>query len=219
MQHSLESVWQYREEVVYPERFGTLSRGVFPLDFELFSSVFGVSEVDPRWLHYGVLEYAPTPSRPSWIYVTSGFSNPWDDDPSEYMAETYTGFGSELVLETLEQSDWAVLALRKILAYDVLLVHGRFGEPHALDVGARIPLGGPINGDAKCQLRFLVAVQPKHYEPTFVLASGKADFLHLVGITESERNYARDHDIDALMRRLTEAGSASVTNPARDAAV
>ena len=219
MQHSLESVWQQREEVVYPERFGTFSRGVFPLDSELFSGIFGVSEADPRWFHYGVLEYSPRPSRQTWIYVTTGFSNPWDDEPSEYSTENYTGFGSELVLETLEQSDWAINALRKILAYDVLLANGRFGDPDALDVGSRIPLGGPINGDETSQVRFLVAVRPTHYEPRFVLASGKADFLHLVGITESERDYAREHDTDALVEKLAAVGSSSVTNPARAAAV
>jgi hypothetical protein len=219
MQHSLESVWQQREEVVYPERFGTLSRGVFPLDFELFSNVFSVSEVDPRWLHYGVLEYTPTPHRRSWIYVTTGFSNPWDEEPTEYSTENYTGFGSELVLETSEQADWAISALRKLLAYDILLAHGRFGEPDALDVGSRIPLGGPINGDEESPVRFLVAVRPNHYEPRFILASGKADFLHFVGITESERDYAREHDTEALLGKLVAVSNWSVTNPARTAVV
>lgn len=219
MQHSLESVWQQREEVIYPERFGTLSRGVFPLDFELFSGVFGVSEVDPRWFHYGVLEFSPTPRRQSWIYVTTGSSNPWDDEPSEYRTENYTGFGSELVLETPEQSDWAIQALRKLLAYDVLLAHGRFGEADALNVGSRIPLGGSIDGDDQSQLRFLVAIRPKHYEARFVLASGKADFLHLVGITESERDYAREHGTEALVEKLAAAGSSSITDPARASAV
>lgn len=219
MEHSLQTVWHEREDLVYPERFGVLSRGVFPLDLQLFSGVFGVSEVDPRWLHCGVFEYAPTPHRPSWIYVTTGFSNPWNEEPSDYSSENYSGYGSELVLETLEQSDWAITTLRKILAYDVLLANGRFGEPDALDIGSRIPLGGPINGDEASHIRFLVAIRPQHYNGRFVVASGKVDFLHLVGITESERDYAREHDTDALTHRLEQAGIYAVTTPDRSAVV
>jgi hypothetical protein len=72
---TLESVWADREERVYPELFGQMSRGIFPLDGELFTGMFAQSTYDPRWLTYGVFEYGPSPSRQSLLYVTSGCSN------------------------------------------------------------------------------------------------------------------------------------------------
>jgi hypothetical protein len=219
MQHSLETVWRLRDEVIFPERFGTLSRGVFTLDSKLFSNIFDVEEVDPRWLHYGVLEYAPTPTRPTWIYVTTGFSNPWSDDPSEYCEDNYSGFGTELVLETVSQSDWAIRVLRKILAYDILMAHGHYGEPDALGVGSRIPLGGSISGDDRSQVRFLIALSPEHYAAGFSLPSGKVDLLHLVGITESERDFARDTGTEELVEKLRVCGVSQATKPERESVV
>ncbi len=78
----VEEIWGIREEEIYPKLFGPVSRGIFPLTHELFSR-FGGAEVDPRWLFLGVFEFAPTPERASWLYVTSGYSNPSEDDPHE----------------------------------------------------------------------------------------------------------------------------------------
>src|SRR5262245_11321978 len=74
----LEEVWRIREEDVYPRLFGPLRRGIFTLTHELFSRRFGPQQIDPRWLTMGVMEFAPTAARKSWLYVTSGYSNPWD---------------------------------------------------------------------------------------------------------------------------------------------
>lgn len=75
----LEQVWKIREEEIYPSFFGPTSRGIFPLELALFTGQFRQSNVDPRWLHYGVIEFAPISSRRSWLYVTSGHSNPWSN--------------------------------------------------------------------------------------------------------------------------------------------
>jgi hypothetical protein len=64
---SLEEVWTYREETVYSKLFGASSRGIFPLEFEMFERIFDIQDVDPRWLHLGVMEFKPTPSRDSWL--------------------------------------------------------------------------------------------------------------------------------------------------------
>jgi hypothetical protein len=61
----LEDVWRIREEEVYPALFGPRVRGIFPLQREMFTGQFGQSKVDPRWLHYGVFEFAPTETRHS----------------------------------------------------------------------------------------------------------------------------------------------------------
>src|SRR5262245_7132167 len=67
-----EHVWEHREEVLYPSLFGHISRGIFPIQAEMITETFKQATFDPRWLHYGVIEFAPTQSRSSWLYVTSG---------------------------------------------------------------------------------------------------------------------------------------------------
>ena len=212
---SLESVWEEREERIYPSLFGPLSRGVFALEGSLFADTFRQTDIDPRWLHYGVLEFGPTSDRGSWLYVSTGFSNPWEQEPAEYANADFSGFGSELVLEVPSQRDWAIRALKQLLAYDILLAHGRFGEASALDYGDRVPLGGPINGDPTSTLRYVAVCQPTHYPGSFRVASGQVDLLHLVGITESERDHARQHGTSELVALLMAAGAYPVTEPSR----
>jgi hypothetical protein len=216
---SLESVWEDREERIYPALFGPLSRGIFPLDMIIFTEVFGQESVDPRWLHYGVLEYAPIEKRRSWLYATTGFSNPWEQDPTEYRKEEYSGFGTELVFEVPDQSEWAIITLRKLLAYNILLAHGRYGELSALDEGDRMPLGRAIDGSETSRLQFIAVSRPRDFAPTFQLASGQVNLLQIVGITESERDYARDSSTDELIALLTSKGAFPVTDPNRDSVV
>jgi hypothetical protein len=216
---ALHAVWREREEVIYPSLFGRPSRGILTLSPEIFTMTYGQDEVDPRWLHCGVLEYAPTEKRPNWLYVTSGFSNPWDMEPSEYASSEYSGFGSELVMQAPAQADWAVACLQRLLAYDFLLAYGRFGEPDALYYGARVPLGGPLNGDAKCAIRFVAIAQPQHYPASFQLPSGAVDFMHVVGCTEAERDFAKKSSTDELMERLKATGYFPVTDPMRASTV
>ncbi len=215
---SLESVWQHREEFVFPSLFGPVSRGTFVLSIDLFTNVFRQTDVDPRWLHYGVLEFAPTAHRSSWLYATSGASNPWEQEPQDYGSSQFSGFGTELVLETPTQAQWAVEALARLLAYNILLAHGRFGEVQPLDYGARVPLGGPINGDPASALRLVAIGRADHYDATFSLASGAVDLLHVVGITESERDYAKIHGTVDLIDLLRKTGAFPVTDPARPTA-
>jgi hypothetical protein len=77
----LEELWRLREEGVYPTLSGPVGRGIFPRTQELFSKRFGQRNVDPRWLFFGVFEFAPTPKRCSRLYVSSGYSNPWNEEP------------------------------------------------------------------------------------------------------------------------------------------
>jgi hypothetical protein len=81
---SMEEVWAYREETLYPQLFGDKRSGIYVLDFDVFSSL-GTEDIDPAWLHLGVFEFEPTPARNSWLYVTSGGSTPWATEPAEYL--------------------------------------------------------------------------------------------------------------------------------------
>ncbi len=216
---SFEEVWRHREEVAYPELFGEMSREIFALSIELFTETLRQTTVDPRWLHHGVFEYKPSPTRDTWLYVTSGTSNPWEQEPEEYDPEAYSGIGSELVLETAQQSDWAVDFLAKLLAYNILLAHGRLGEAEPLDYGARASVGGPIDGNADSLLRAVVIAEPSTFPSAFQLPSGKVDLLEVVGITEAERDFAKAEGSAALLSLLKSRSHFPRTDPRRESAL
>lgn len=215
MKNSLEGVWEYREEVLYPQFFGAKRRGIFVLDADIFLKTFKQEALDPRWLHYGVVEHGPT-NRGTFYYVTSGASNPWDVAPEEYGKQEFSGFGTELVMETLVAADWPIVVLQRLLAFNILLVHGRFGEPNPLDYWHRVPVGSIVD---ESELKHLVIAPPINYEAQVVLASGKVDLLHVVGITEQERDYAKEHGSDELVSRLKAADAFPVTNPNRQSVI
>ena len=207
----LEQVWKYREEIVYPSLFGPISRGTFVLSSELFTDVFAQETVDPRWLHYGVIEFAPTLKRNSWIYISTGASNPWELEPEQYSESEFSGFGTEIVLETAEQADWAIIVLQRALAFNILLAHGRYGNKPTLDYGDRIPLGSPITLQGDSRVRNLIATKPSHYDDHFRLESGRVDLLHLVGATDREMDFAKENGSAELTKLLGGAGFVPVT--------
>ena len=98
----LERSWAQREESVYPRVFGPLEPSIAPLEVALFRDMFGQSTVDPRWLHVGVMVAPPSGERRSWVYVSSGLSNPWDAEAPD----TFSGLGCEFVLQTMDRADW-----------------------------------------------------------------------------------------------------------------
>ena len=212
---SLEKVWAFREEALYPQLFGKMSRGIFPLTADMFEQVFHQSDIDPRWLHLGVMEFAPHEGRQSWLYVTSGGSTPWETEPHDYRPENYSWLGVEFVLEVAEQADWPIQVLQRLLAYHVLLCHERYGEAAPLDYGHRLPVGGAIDHSDNSPLRFMALAKPDHYPATAQLDSGKFDFLHVIGITEQERDYANSTSTADLIALLRAADAFPVTKPQR----
>lgn len=212
---SLEEVWTYREETAYPKLFGTLSRGIFPLEVEMFQRIFNTQDVDPRWLHLGVMEFKPTLTRPSWLYVTSGASTPWETEPEDYRPEEYSWLGVEFVIEVPSQANWPINALRRLLGYHLLVSHGHFGDLEPLNYGHRVPAGGAVDGSADSKLTYLAIAQPSHYEASVQLASGLFDFLHVVGMTEQERDYAKANSTDDLIAKLEMQGAYPVTDSKR----
>jgi hypothetical protein len=212
MKSTLEDVWEYREEVIYPRFFGPKARGIFVLDFDLFTKTFKQESVDPRWLHHGVMEHGPT-DRGTYQYVTSGASNPWEVEPEDYAKQEFSGFGTELVLETPESADWPIVVLQRLLAFNILLTHGRYGDSKPLDYWHRVPLGGSITRESA--LHHLLVAPPTSYPPQFSLISGKVDLLHVVGITEKERDYAKANGSETLLKLLKERGAFPITDPDR----
>ena len=215
----LEEVWRIRDQDVYPKLFGPVSRGIFPLTQELFSQRFGQDDVDPRWLFLGVFEFAPTHDRPSWLYVTSGNSNPWNHDPEDYRPENESGAGVEFMLAASEQGDWAIQTLQAMLALDLLLGAGQIGNGQPLSLHARIPLHAPINGDQTCQIRNLVVVEREDGPGEFLLPSGNVILAGFTGITDAELAFAKSNGSPALIEKLRAAGFHPTTNPRRPSIV
>ena len=219
MQFDLEDVWRIREEEVFPAFFGQKVRGIFPLQREMFTQQFGQSEIDPRWLHYGVFEFAPTPSRRSWLYVTSGHSTPWEQSPADYDPDGASGVGVEFTMAVTEPGDWAIRTLQAMLAFDILLWAGRFPGRDYLGLSDRIPLGGPLNGDPQCVLRNLVMTEAEELPSEFQLPSGKVMLTGFTAITDEELNEAKRCGSPALIDRLREAGVHPVNNPHRPSVI
>jgi Suppressor of fused protein (SUFU) len=211
----LEEVWRIREEEIYPALFGSKRRGIFALDASLFKKKFRQSSVDPTWTQHGVFEFAPTAGRNSWLYVTSGLSNPWEVSPKDYETSVESGAGVELTFATSEPGDWAITALQSLLAYDILQYAGRFPKIQPLGLDHRVPCGGPLNGKRDCVIRYLVMTEPEGIPDSFVLPSGKVLFGGVTGLSEAEFAEAKATSSQQIVDRLRAAGFHPVNDPKR----
>lgn len=120
----LEEVWGQREETIYGQLFRDKGKGIYVLDSDIFLKRFKQESLDPRWLHYGIFQCPPNTNRKTWLYVSSGMSNPWGKEPSEYTEEEYSGLGVEFVMETPEESSWAIRILQDMVAYNICCLVG-----------------------------------------------------------------------------------------------
>ena len=196
----LEDAWEEREEVVYLEVFGDTGPGIYPLSNDVFEQLDAQS-VDPRWLTHGVFQSPPNDTRNTWVYVTSGMSNPWEsDEPQEY-----SGFGVEFVLETEQASTWAINVLHTLMAYNLMLASGQMGEPALLDYGDRIPFA--LSDD----IAAMVIAPPFQLPENIEIKSGRVDFLQIVGVTEAELTHAQETSSEALIELLIEETGGLIT--------
>lgn len=209
-----EEVWRIREEEIYPRLFGPKSDGIYVVNADVLRRL-KAKTVDPRWLTHGVFRFAPTATRNSWLCVTSGLSNPWETEPRDYSPTDRSGSGVELVLQTHEKSDWAVRHLRNLLAYQLLLLAGQFPGREPLDPGDRVSFGGPIDGSTAGPVTVSLATAPEGIAPSFTLPSGRVEFVHFTGITDSEAAFARAGNKTGLIGRLRARGYHPVTVPRR----
>ncbi|HXJ61799.1 MAG TPA: suppressor of fused domain protein [Verrucomicrobiae bacterium] len=210
-QQWFERVWEDREEVLYPSLFGEIRIGIFPIQAEVITGVFKQESFDPRWLHHGVFEFAPTASRNSWLYVTSGMSNDWEADAPD--ATTPSGLGCEFVFETTRQSKWAIQRLLHLMTYQILLCHGRYSAKPLSDFD-RIPLGEPLCPGGSL-LNYFMLAPPTRFPRRAHLESGPFDFFQIVGVSAGEAAYARSNGGSALLEILTADGHFPVTDPDR----
>lgn len=213
----LEKVWEHREEVIYPALFGKPARGIMPMQQEVFNA-FGEVKVDPNWLKHGVMEFGPTDTRKTWVYVTSGYSNPWDTAPADYDPNGESGAGVEFLMVTEKPGDWAAMRLQSVLAMDMLLSSGQLGDGDPLAFYDRLPGQFAVNGSDRSLLSVLMLCPPDPdagLPEGFDLPSGKAMFVAVTAITEAERAYADQFGHEPLVDKLRGVGAWPLIQPDR----
>ena len=216
---NLEEVWNDRETRIYPEWFGGAHRGPFYLNHDFFLETFGIGDPELSWTHHSIFEFAPRRGRNSWVYVSSGLSNPWYDSPEDYHINDYSGLGVEFVMETPGQSIWAIAIMQRLVAYNILLDAGKLGEYMVLDYGTTLPLHGPINITGGSELQAVGIFYPDHYKPVFHLESGNVDLLHIMGLSIREFDFCRRESAEMLLKRLKKRGVYPMTDPSRKSVV
>lgn len=204
-----EEIWAHREEVLYPSLFGSEVEGIYPIPHDTLEKA---KLVDPRWSTCGVFRFAPTASRSSWLYVSSGLSNAWfDDNPNPSEA---SGFGCEFILEAPANDKWPVQRLHQVMALQIGYCLGKYGDPSPLLPGDRLPAGCSIDfKDSK--LTEILLAEPTHVGSCFEQKSGSADFIQVVGITFPEVTYAKTNSSAALINILHNHTSFPITDPQR----
>ncbi len=208
-----EDVWSDREDRVYRALFTDLGKGVYaagPRVFERFGK-----QPHPGWLNHGVFACPPHLQRASWLYVTSGLSNPWNLEQPGRDPSGFSGLGFELAVETSEPADWAVPLLHNLMAYELLVAVGTYEGAELLEYGNRVPLNDSITPSFASAIRWLLVEQPKHYPSAFDLASGRVDLFHLIGATDAEVELARQTNQEMLIALLQQGGAYPRTDAAR----
>ena len=205
-----ERIWAHREESLYPALFGNQAEGIFTIPMQNLEKG-GIA--DPRWASCGVIRFAPTDTRSSWLYVSSGLSNEWFDSTPDRAG--VSGFGCEFVLETPTQEQWPIQRLHQIMCYQIALCLGQHPDSDPMTIGDRIPLGNSIDFRAS-DLRYLLVTEPTRCPPTFNQDSGRSAFLQLIGISESERAFAEENGFEQLIERLKADSEFPTTDPARN---
>ena len=214
-QEWFEAIWTDREDNVYRSAFGDLGEGIFTATAEIYTRDLKQQDFHPGWLHHGVFQCPPTDARSSWLYVTSGLSNPWNVEPGQVDPSGFSGVGFELVFECTEQAAWAVPVLHRLMAYELLVAVGRFPDAELFEYGNRIPLNASIAPHLGSPITWLLVEAPKTFSQSFDVASGRVDFYQLVGMTDSEAAYCAEMGNAALTQKLEAETAWPTTDPRR----
>jgi hypothetical protein len=222
-----ERLWADREERLYRTFFGTPSDRIHPLTAASFSAL-GKTDPDPRFLTHTVLEYppplSPTELRPHWLYVSSGMSNPWGETPATADPENLSGLGFEFIVCSPESSRWPIQLLHWLMAVQLLVASGDL-QGDLLERADRIPLGGPLwKRDGLLTHLLVTHPTPANADANdtpplapdqFTLASGKVDFMLLLGITQREADFAATQGHEPLITLLRHHHHFPLTDPSR----
>lgn len=158
--------------------------------------------------HLAVLTYSPSPDRPYWMHVTAGLCSPWlQTEPAEV-----SGFGCELMIKSLDNSQWPKQILRS-MAYYI------FNHAGTLSPSARIALNGSISVDRESKLRNLfIWYADEAPDCWYPLPSGGFGLFTAVGITDDELKFAEsieEYGTWCIQEVLRRTGFGQVSDPGR----
>ncbi len=213
-----ELQWERREEVVYRQCFGELGEGVYTPPADLYQNMFR-HDPHPGWLNHGVFVSPPGDDRDSWLYATSGLSNPWNLEEESTDPTGFSGLGFELTFELPSMQPWAVALLHNLMAYQQLVAVGKYPGAELLEYGNRVPLQRSLrpadSDEGPSDITCLLVTRPAAFAESFELRAGRVDFYQLFGITEAEREFAKKESGDALEDLLRRHTAYPVTDPDR----
>jgi len=119
-----------------------------------------------------------------------------------------------VLAECAAQSEWALLLLRRMVAFQILLSVGRFERKELLQAWDRVPLRATIDGSSS-KLNWVLLTPAPNFRESQQLPSGRFHFLEFIGITEDEADFARNSGGDKLLDLLIQRKAAPVTHPSR----
>jgi hypothetical protein len=212
-------IWATREEALYPQFFGAMEKGMYPLTAKTFEHYHSGGVPDPRFLFHGVLWSAPNEKHDSWLFVSSGMSNAWEATPETANPNEYSGLGFEFVMEappTAERPAWPVTILHWLMAIQLLVATEKI-KGGLVEYADRVPVGGAVDGKESLLRSVLIArpQAPCAYPAQFGLITGKVDLMLCVGITEKEREFAKAQGTSGLLELLFHRNVFPVTDASR----
>ena len=209
--------WRQRDQILYPALFGTPRQGLRTLPAEMFTTLFNQPDYEANWTRGGVYEFEGNAQRAAWLYVTTGLSNAWDATEKADVL-TPSGLGCEFVLQTPFRAPWAVSRLHYLMAYHLLVCHGRYPDRQPLKDFDQIPLGTAI-GTEPSELTWLMLAPPTGFPRLHPTVTGGFEFYQVVGITGEEAAAGRVHGGLLLLEGLLREGAFPVTAPGRQTIV
>lgn len=150
-----------------------------------------VPSFDPLWLHNGVFAFGPTAARPYWLYAPAGLSTPWNTQTTEELAapsDKLSAVGFELSMATPDFTDRPIRILNVLMLVSLGVWTHRI-EGRLIERGERLPLRPMGLQFSDTKLTTLLTTSPPFSPDEFVIASGRARWIHLLGITHEEHQW------------------------------
>lgn len=155
-----------------------------------------------------IMAYAPNETRPYWMYVTSGLSNPWFQDE----AGDVSGFGCELMVKSNKDGRWPLKLLRRLCQY-ILSYSG------TLSPGVIVNMAAPLTENKPGNLNnIFVWYADEAPDCLYQLPSGVFGMFCTVGITEDECQFAEsinEYGCWSIQQVLRQTGVGQITDPNR----
>lgn len=173
-------------------------------------------ELAEAWPGGGFHRYAPRGERTSWLFVSHGLSQPFEEsdvDAVQDDPEALSGLGLEYVIASPEgDAEWPLDLLFGLVRHVLLDDDAPLLEPGRL-LACKTPIGD------RGALRHVLATLSPEYEIDLLLPAGHCLLVHLVGVTDGEaaRASAEPDLLGSLVleRVLYAYGVGGVTDPDR----